>query len=141
MLRMDERRLIVNLDDLRDYNREFCDGYAGQPFRASSYTNACGRARLLKNPSAYLPAFDAALKEVVVATHDPTKHAVATESSFFIGLRGSFGDHHVNPRTLRANMLGKMISVEGIVTRCQSCLLYSASLWLMQSLSRRSGAT
>lgn len=26
MLRNDERRLIVNLDDLRDYNREFCDG-------------------------------------------------------------------------------------------------------------------
>lgn len=26
MLRNDERRLVVNLDDLRDYNREFCDG-------------------------------------------------------------------------------------------------------------------
>lgn len=28
MLRNDERRLVVNLDDLRDYNREFCDGCA-----------------------------------------------------------------------------------------------------------------
>lgn len=26
MLRLGERRLIVNLDDLRDYNRAYCDG-------------------------------------------------------------------------------------------------------------------
>ena len=76
------------------------------------------RNRLLKDPLAYLPAFDAALKEVVLAVHDATKHAYASDAEFYVGLRGSFGDHHVNPRTLRANMLGKMISVEGIVTRC-----------------------
>jgi DNA replication licensing factor MCM3 len=28
MLRMGERRLVVNLDDLRDYKRELCDGWA-----------------------------------------------------------------------------------------------------------------
>lgn len=26
MVQVNERRLIVNLDDLRDYDREFCDG-------------------------------------------------------------------------------------------------------------------
>lgn len=26
MLRLDQRRLIVNLDDLRDYRREYSDG-------------------------------------------------------------------------------------------------------------------
>lgn len=26
MLKIGARRLIVNLDDLRDYNREYCDG-------------------------------------------------------------------------------------------------------------------
>lgn len=34
MLKTGECRLIVNLDDLRSYNREFCDGYgysASQP--------------------------------------------------------------------------------------------------------------
>lgn len=73
---------------------------------------------LLKEPASFLPAFDAALKDVVLAVHDPAKHAEASETQFYIGLRGSFGDHHVNPRTLRANMIGKMISLEGIVTRC-----------------------
>lgn len=75
--------------------------------------------RLLKEPLSYLPAFDAALKEVVLAVHDATRHAYAQDAQFYVGLRGSFGDHHVNPRTLRATMLGKMISVEGIVTRCK----------------------
>lgn len=76
--------------------------------------------RLLKTPLEYLPAFDAALKEVVVSVADPTKHIGVHESIYYVALRGSFGDHHVNPRTLRAVMLGKMISIEGIVTRCGS---------------------
>lgn len=31
MLRAKERRLIVNLDDLRDYDRAFCDGFVPPP--------------------------------------------------------------------------------------------------------------
>ena len=42
MLRLDERRLIINIDDLRDYRREFADG-------------------LLKQPVDYLPALEDAL--------------------------------------------------------------------------------
>ncbi|KAF8078335.1 MCM2/3/5 family-domain-containing protein [Lyophyllum atratum] len=74
MLRNDQTRLIVNIDDLRDYNREFADG-------------------LLKQPTEFLPAYR-------------------------VGFSGSFGDHHVSPRTLHAAHLGKMISLEGIITRC-----------------------
>ena len=47
MLREDETRLIVNIDDLRGYNREFSDG-------------------LLKEPSDFLPAFEEALKRLVL---------------------------------------------------------------------------
>ena len=75
---------------------------------------------LLKDPLNFLPAFDHALKEVVVSVHDPIKNLNVQESVFYVALRGSFGDHHVNPRTLRAAMLGKLISIEGIVTRCTS---------------------
>ena len=46
MLRLDQRRLIVNIDDLRGYRRELCDG-------------------LLRQPVDYLPAFDDALRNVV----------------------------------------------------------------------------
>lgn len=98
MLRADRTRLIVNVDDLRDYNREFTDG-------------------LLRQPTDFLPAFDDALANVVTQVYDLDKH-VLDGKSFRVGFSGSFGDHHVSPRTLRAVHLGKMISLEGIITRC-----------------------
>ncbi|KAG7450152.1 ATP dependent DNA helicase [Guyanagaster necrorhizus] len=98
MLRMDQTRLIVNIDDLRDYRREFADG-------------------LLKHPVDYLPAFDDALSAIVSRVHDPQKHEIENKS-YCIGFSGSFGDHHVTPRTLHAAHLGTMISLEGIITRC-----------------------
>ncbi len=98
MLRMDQTRLIVNIDDLRDYRREFADG-------------------LLKHPVDFLPAFDDALSAVVSRVHDPEKHEIQNKS-YRIGFSGSFGDHHVTPRTLHAAHLGAMISLEGIITRC-----------------------
>ncbi|BFZ61457.1 MCM DNA helicase complex subunit [Saitoella coloradoensis] len=99
MLNMGERRLVVSLDEIRDYNREYSDG-------------------ILNQPSDYLPAFDMALKDVVNTVQDPTRHKVTVDTVFYVAFRGSFGDHHVNPRTLRAQHLGKLISLEGIVTRC-----------------------
>ena len=98
MLRMDARRLIINIDDLRSYNRAFATG-------------------LLTEPNEYLPAFDAALYMSVELAHNPLKEDIKGKQ-YYIGLRGSFGDHHVNPRTLRSVHLGKMMSLEGIVTRC-----------------------
>ncbi|SPO21868.1 probable MCM3 - subunit of pre-replication complex [Ustilago trichophora] len=98
MLRMDARRLIINIDDLRSYNRDFATG-------------------LLNEPNEYLPAFDAALHMSVELAANPIKDDIKGKQ-YYIGLRGSFGDHHVNPRTLRSVHLGKMMSLEGIVTRC-----------------------
>jgi DNA replication licensing factor MCM3 len=98
LLRTEQTRLIVNIDDLRDYRRELADG-------------------LLKQPVEYLPAFDEALQTIAKVVHDPEKHEVEGKT-YRIGLSGSFGDHHVSPRTLKAEHLGKMISLEGIITRC-----------------------
>lgn len=84
------------------------------------FTLALGR--LLKHPSEYLPAFEAGLAERVKANLNQEKHAISGKD-FKIGLIGSFGDHHLNPRTLRATHLGKMLSLEGIVTRCKPHLL------------------
>ncbi|KAI9511768.1 MCM2/3/5 family-domain-containing protein [Russula earlei] len=98
MLRLDQSRLTVNIDDLRDYRRDFADG-------------------LLKQPVEYLPAFHDALVNVVQQVHVVDKHDIEGKR-YGIGFHGSFGDHHVSPRTLRASHLGHMISLEGIVTRC-----------------------
>ncbi|KAF5375181.1 hypothetical protein D9758_000036 [Tetrapyrgos nigripes] len=97
MLRMDQTRLIVNIDDLRDYNREYADN-------------------LLKHPVDYLHPFEDALRHIVERVDDG-KHGIE-DKTFHIGLSGSFGDHHVSPRTLNSSQLGKMISLEGIITRC-----------------------
>lgn len=98
MLREDETRLIVNIDDLRDYNRESADG-------------------LLKSPTDYFPAIEEALKTVLDRLHTPGKHDL-TGKHYHVGFSGSFGDHHVTPRTLHSSYLGRMISLEGIITRC-----------------------
>jgi len=98
LLRTDQTRLIVNIDDLRDFNREYADG-------------------LLKQPFDYLPAFDAALLNVISRVYDPDKYTIESKN-YKVGFSGSFGDHHVSPRTLQAIHLGKMICLEGIITRC-----------------------
>ncbi|KAH7883866.1 MCM2/3/5 family-domain-containing protein [Phlebopus sp. FC_14] len=98
LLTTEQTRLIVNIDDLRDYNREYADG-------------------LLKQPVDYLPAFDDALANIVSQIHDTEKHQLEGKS-YRVGFSGSFGDHHVSPRSLKAEHLGKMISLEGIITRC-----------------------
>ncbi|KAF8971446.1 ATP dependent DNA helicase [Flammula alnicola] len=98
MLRTDQTRLLVNIDDLRDFDPDSAIG-------------------LLKNPVDYLPAFDAAVTQVVQHVYNPEKHDIASKT-YHVGFSGSFGDHHVSPRTLHAAHLGKMISLEGIITRC-----------------------
>ncbi|KAF8343907.1 uncharacterized protein EI90DRAFT_3284457 [Cantharellus anzutake] len=101
MLAIDRTRLIVNLDDLREHS-------------ATSQQLAEG---LLKRPNEFIPACELALRESVHLKHDPDKHNIDGKD-YKLGFNGSFGDHHLTPRTLRATHLGKMISVEGIVTRC-----------------------
>jgi DNA replication licensing factor MCM3 len=98
MLRNDQTRLIVNLDNLRDLDRSYADG-------------------LLKQPMDYLPAFDEALLNTVKIVYDNEKHDLR-DKGYKVGFSGSFGDHHVNPRSLRSHHVNKMISIEGIVTRC-----------------------
>ena len=98
MLHTESRRLVVNLDEIRDFNRELATG-------------------ILTTPGEYLPAFEKALKNVVLTLRDPAQHKI-DDLPFYVAFSGSFGENHVNPRTLRAIHLGRLISLEGIVTRC-----------------------
>lgn len=87
MLRMGERRLIVNLDDLRDYNRVYCDGSALVD-EQREHTELTSRLhRLLKTPMDYLPAFNLALKEIVSSVYEPGKHKLS--GPVYIGARAS----------------------------------------------------
>ncbi|KAI1320949.1 MCM DNA helicase complex subunit [Mortierella claussenii] len=95
MLESGQKRLVVSLDSLRDHSME-------------------ETTKLMNSPMEYIPAFTQALAQIAETIQpDPSGDRV-----LYIGLKGSFGDHHVNPRTLRAKHLGKLVCLEGIVTRC-----------------------
>uniref|UniRef100_A0A672R2F7 DNA replication licensing factor MCM3 n=1 Tax=Sinocyclocheilus grahami TaxID=75366 RepID=A0A672R2F7_SINGR len=96
MISENKSRLIVNLNDLRRRNEQ----------RA---------AKLLNNAFEELLAFQRALKDLV-ASIDATY--AKQHEEFFIGLEGSFGSKHVSPRTLTSRLLGSMVCLEGIVTKC-----------------------
>uniref|UniRef100_A0A8C2IH28 DNA replication licensing factor MCM3 n=1 Tax=Cyprinus carpio TaxID=7962 RepID=A0A8C2IH28_CYPCA len=96
MISENKSRLIVNLNDLRRRNEQ----------RA---------AKLLNNAFEELLAFQRALKDLV-ASIDATY--AKQHEEFFIGLEGSFGSKHVSPRTLTSRLLGSMVCLEGIITKC-----------------------
>uniref|UniRef100_A0A3P9GY40 DNA replication licensing factor MCM3 n=2 Tax=Oryzias latipes TaxID=8090 RepID=A0A3P9GY40_ORYLA len=96
MINENKARLIVNINDLRRRNEA----------RA---------AKLMTNAFEELVAFQRALKDLV-ASVDATY--AKQHEEFFVGLEGSFGAKHVSPRTLTSRLLGSMVCVEGIITKC-----------------------
>lgn len=91
-----ERRLVVNINDLRKKNPQRAHGLLSSAFEE-------------------LPAFQRALKEFVAAVDS---NYAKTKEELFIGFEGSFGSKHVSPRTLNARNLGNLLCCEGIVTKC-----------------------
>lgn len=72
--------------------------------------------RLMNNAFEELLAFQRALKDLA-ASVDATY--AKQHEEFYIGLEGSFGSKHVTPRTLTSRLLGSMVCVEGIITKCE----------------------
>lgn len=102
MLRRGDTRLIVNINDVRNFHSEYCYG-------------------LLTQPMDYLYSFDDALREMVnLMIHgEPDLPWEDLNKVFFhVGLDGAFGDHHINPRTLSTNLLSQLVCIEAIVTSC-----------------------
>uniref|UniRef100_A0A060TCY3 DNA replication licensing factor MCM3 n=1 Tax=Blastobotrys adeninivorans TaxID=409370 RepID=A0A060TCY3_BLAAD len=99
MLSRGKNRLQVSLDELREYDSEFWQG-------------------VLNHPAEFLDAVDRALAETVAAVRDPQIHHIEDGTKFYVAFKGSFGNHMVNPRTIRASHLGQLVCIEGIITRC-----------------------
>lgn len=90
--------------------------------------------RLLKEPASWLPAADAALKDMAVNVATDRMAEALKQETFYVGYKGSFGENHTTPRTLRSDKLGKMVCLEGIVTRCASLVVFlslSLSAWFL----------
>lgn len=96
MINKQKQRLVVSLDELRDFDKGFWRG-------------------LLDHPSEYLPACEGALKEMVDIEIEGS--AAQSSQQYYLSFKGAFGDNSVTPRSITSNHLSKMISIEGIVTR------------------------
>lgn len=99
MIQKNQRRLVVNIDHVRDHNPKIAEG-------------------LLVSPFDYTLAFNEALKKIVEAITKASSDQWDDEAMYYCAWAGSFGLHACNPRTLSAQHLNQMVSVEGIVTRC-----------------------
>ncbi|KAL1842608.1 hypothetical protein VTJ49DRAFT_4656 [Mycothermus thermophilus] len=99
MLQRNERRLVVNIDHVREFNPEMADG-------------------LLYDPFDYTLAFNQALKEIVQTLPQARPDQQDADTLYYCAWAGSFGLNACNPRTLSSQHLNSMVSVEGIVTRC-----------------------
>mmetsp|Transcript_7966 Transcript_7966/g.29120 ORF Transcript_7966/g.29120 Transcript_7966/m.29120 type:complete len:741 (-) Transcript_7966:407-2629(-) len=93
-----ERRLSINLNALRQFD--------------ASLANS-----LLREPGEYLSSLTEAVGDVV-STIDPK---YLSEGDIRITFTGGFGFHRISPRELLSPFLGKIVNVEGIVTKC-SCV-------------------
>jgi len=98
MIGRQEKRLMLNLNHLRTFDNELTTNF-------------------MRHPGEYLPAFEDALREVIVQ-QDPTLGKTVAMHEFRIGVEGNFGSHHVSPRELSAYLLNGLVCVEGIVTKC-----------------------
>jgi len=94
MIRENERRLLIDLDDVRKYN-------------------IYNSKQLLTNFMQEEVSLKLAIKECV-------KNIDATYANkyneFFVGFYGAFGANHVTPRTLNCKFLGRLVCLEGFVT-------------------------
>ncbi|KEY64516.1 hypothetical protein S7711_09641 [Stachybotrys chartarum IBT 7711] len=99
MLQKNQRRLVVNLDHVRDHSPSLAEGILSEPFD-------------------FTLAFNEALKKIVETTPQARPDQTDRNVVYYCAWAGSFGLNACNPRTLSSHHLNKMVSIEGIVTRC-----------------------
>ncbi|KAJ5106476.1 DNA replication licensing factor mcm3 [Penicillium angulare] len=99
MLNRGLRRLTVSIDEIRAHSQELAEG-------------------LLTSPFEYSEAFDRALKDVVKTMPQRPAKETADEVNYYCAYVGAFGEFSCNPRTLGSTHLNRMVSLEGIVTKC-----------------------
>lgn len=90
-------RLIVNLDDLRNWNDELVKG-------------------IINKPQESHVAFQSALAETAQGMN-PDLAKTSDTIEFYVGYEGSFGSSHVTPRGLTSGYISQLVCVEGIATK------------------------
>ncbi|KAJ1827619.1 MCM DNA helicase complex subunit [Coemansia sp. RSA 2599] len=91
-------RLVISVDHVREFD-------------------AAAAAQLMAEPAETIPALEAAATEIARSAA-AASGIDAAQLQVLVGFRGAFGANHLTPRGLRAQLLGQLVCVEGIVTRC-----------------------
>ncbi|EEH16360.2 hypothetical protein PABG_06447 [Paracoccidioides brasiliensis Pb03] len=99
MLNRGLRRLTVSLDEIRAHSAELANG-------------------LFTSPHDYTSAFNAALKEIISTLPNRSAKETSNDTMYYCAYVGAFGEYACNPRTLGSSHLNRLISLEGIVTKC-----------------------
>lgn len=92
------KRLIVSIDELRDFDPELAND-------------------LVHRPIDHLPVFERTMHDLITGIRQDLALDRRKLSEYRIGLDGAFGSRHVSPRGLNATLVGGVVYVEGIVTR------------------------
>jgi DNA replication licensing factor MCM3 len=104
---VDNRRFLINLNDVRTFNVEAAQG-------------------LLQTPLEWIPAMERAVQEVCLPfsgqlSNTTSAYAYAygkRDEKVRIGFEGAFGELHTSPRGLTSRFLGHLVCMDGIVTSC-----------------------
>lgn len=115
MMHQKSTRLVVDLNDLREYDASFTDSAIGSQDNIVS--------RLLRHPAEFVPPFEEAVKERVFnidSLYGGKETETTKDMQFYVGFEGDFGHHNVTPRGLLASYLTQMVCVHGIVTKCSA---------------------
>ena len=71
----------------------------------------------MNSPIESLPAFEDAFEDVLRDQANASK-ILEEQATFHVTFTGEFGPHKVSPRALSASLLGGLVQVHGIITRC-----------------------
>ncbi|KAJ1733253.1 MCM DNA helicase complex subunit, partial [Coemansia sp. Benny D160-2] len=100
VVKSEKPRVIVSIDHIREFDATLAES-------------------IVMEPAEYIPAFEAAATELGQSLASSIGHSVeAATFRVAAGFHGSFGAHQLTPRGLRASVLGRLVCIEGIVTRC-----------------------
>lgn len=98
-----QHRLVVSLDDLRDFDKTFWQG-------------------MLYEPHNFIPPAEFAIQQLIQTDVFFQTTSDGLNLSYYKGpwklsFRGAFASHNLTPRSLHAKHINKLISIQGIVTR------------------------
>ena len=105
-------RLVLSLSELRAADRPAAEEMLARPLVQVPILESAVKDAVLEIDPAYF--------EKVDEKRGVTRLGAASQRSdrILVGLEGDFGEASVTPRSLSADHLGRLVMLEGIVTRC-----------------------